>query len=62
MATPELERRSGALVGRERESVVIDRLLEASARGESRCLVLRGEAGTGKTALLIYAAERGGGG
>ena len=51
----------GALVGRERECAAIDRLLEASARGESSSLVLRGEAGTGKTALLIYAAERGGG-
>ena len=61
MATPELERTSGALVGRERECAAIDRLLEASARGESSSLVLRGEAGTGKTALLMYAAERGGG-
>jgi DNA-binding CsgD family transcriptional regulator len=46
------------LVGRERECAAIDDLLEASARGESGSLVLRGEAGTGKTALLIYAAER----
>src|SRR5215216_3231320 len=58
MATPELERASGALVGRRRECAVIDRVLEASARGESRSLVLRGEAGTGKTALMAYAAER----
>jgi DNA-binding CsgD family transcriptional regulator/tetratricopeptide (TPR) repeat protein len=61
MATPELERISGALVGRERECAAIDRLLEASARGESSSLVLRGEAGIGKTALLTYAAERGAG-
>jgi DNA-binding CsgD family transcriptional regulator len=53
---------SGALVGRERECALIDQLLEASARGESSSLVLRGEAGTGKTALLAYAAERGGSG
>ena len=59
MATPPLERTSGALVGRERECAAIDRLLEASARGESSSLVLRGEAGIGKTALLAYAAERG---
>jgi len=58
MATPELERASGALVGRGRECAVIDRVLEASARGESSSLVLRGEAGTGKTALMAYAAER----
>jgi DNA-binding CsgD family transcriptional regulator len=59
MATPGLEGGVGALVGRERESAAIDELLETSARGESSSLVLRGEAGTGKTALLIYAAERG---
>ena len=58
MATPRLERISGALVGRELECAAIDRLLEASARGESSSLVLRGEAGIGKTALLAQAAER----
>jgi DNA-binding CsgD family transcriptional regulator len=61
MSLPEPRGTSGALVGRERECAMIDRLLEASARGESTSLVLRGEAGTGKTALLAYAAERGGG-
>jgi len=60
MASSELERTSGALVGRERECAAIDRLLEVSARGESGSLVLRGEAGIGKTALLTYAAERAG--
>jgi hypothetical protein len=55
MATPQVERTSGELVGRERECAVLDRLLEASARGESGSLVLRGEAGIGKTALLTYA-------
>jgi DNA-binding CsgD family transcriptional regulator len=60
MATPDLERTSGALVGRERECAAIDRLVEASARGESSSLVLRGEAGIGKTALLTHAAELGG--
>ena len=49
---------SGALVGREEECAAIDRLLEVSAGGESSSLVLRGEAGIGKTALLTYAAER----
>ncbi len=57
MATPD----SGALVGREGECAVIDGLLEASARGESSCIVLRGEAGSGKTALLEYAESRGSG-
>jgi DNA-binding CsgD family transcriptional regulator len=61
MATPELERRAGVLVGREREVAVIDRLLEASAGGESGSLVLRGEPGTGKTALLTHVARRAGG-
>jgi DNA-binding CsgD family transcriptional regulator len=51
---------SGALVGREEECAAIDRLLEVSAGGESSSLVLRGEAGTGKTALLAQAGERGG--
>src|ERR671925_1875914 len=50
---------SGALVGRESECTAIDRLLEVGARGESSSLVLRGEAGIGKTALLAYAAEGG---
>jgi DNA-binding CsgD family transcriptional regulator/tetratricopeptide (TPR) repeat protein len=49
---------SGVLVGREEECAAIDRLLEAAAGGESSSLVLRGEAGIGKTALLSYAEER----
>ena len=61
MGTPELDLGSGALVGRERECAAIDRLLEASAQGESSSLVIRGEAGMGKTALLEHAAERSGG-
>jgi DNA-binding CsgD family transcriptional regulator len=54
MATPG----PAALVGREEECVAIDRLLEVSAGGESSSLVVRGEPGIGKTALLSYAAER----
>lgn len=46
------------LFGRERECGVIDALLEAARRGRSGSLVVRGEAGLGKTALLGYAAHR----
>jgi Flp pilus assembly CpaF family ATPase len=35
---------------------VLDRLIEAVRAGESRALVLCGEEGTGKTALLDYLA------
>jgi len=45
-------------VGRGRECALIDGLLEAAARGESGSLVLRGEAGIGKSALLDYAGDR----
>ena len=41
-----------ALVGRDRERAVIDRLLLDVGSGRSRALVLRGQAGIGKTALL----------
>jgi DNA-binding CsgD family transcriptional regulator len=58
MSRPGPEGQSGALFGRERECEAIDEMLEASARGESDSLVVRGEAGVGKTALLAYAAER----
>ena len=45
------------LVGRESERSALDALLQ-SARSEcSAALVLRGEAGIGKTALLEYAAD-----
>ncbi|MEX2252934.1 MAG: AAA family ATPase, partial [Thermoleophilaceae bacterium] len=56
------EGKSGPLGGRERECAAIDGLLEDSLRGESGSLVLRGEAGIGKTALLTQAAERARGG
>jgi len=35
---------------------VLDRLVEAVRAGESQALVLRGEPGAGKTALLDYLA------
>jgi len=46
------------LVGREADCARIDDLLGRARRGRSGTLVLRGEAGLGKTALLNYAAER----
>jgi ABC-type transport system involved in cytochrome c biogenesis ATPase subunit len=36
---------------------VIDRLVDAVRRGEGRVLVVRGEPGVGKSALLRYLAE-----
>jgi DNA-binding CsgD family transcriptional regulator/tetratricopeptide (TPR) repeat protein len=46
-----------SLLGRSRECAQLDELLSAVRRGESRSLVLRGEAGIGKTALLDYLVE-----
>jgi DNA-binding CsgD family transcriptional regulator/tetratricopeptide (TPR) repeat protein len=46
------------LRGRRRECAALDGLLEAVSAGESRALVVRGEPGMGKTALLEYAVQR----
>jgi DNA-binding CsgD family transcriptional regulator len=46
------------LVGRTDECKRIDDLLSRARRGESQTLVLHGEAGVGKTALLEYAAAK----
>ncbi|MEV0103332.1 AAA family ATPase, partial [Nocardia sp. NPDC050789] len=43
--------------GRERELDELDRAVRAIRTGESRALVLRGEAGMGKTTLLGYLAD-----
>ena len=48
---------AGQLRGRHRECKRLDRLIEAARAGESRALVVRGEPGMGKTALLDYVAE-----
>src|SRR6201990_2888358 len=45
------------LLGRQRECQALDRLLEAVRGGESRALVVRGEPGVGKTALLQYTID-----
>jgi AAA ATPase domain len=46
------------LVGRVGECATLDRLVTDVRAGRSRMLVMRGEAGTGKTALLEYLLER----
>jgi DNA-binding CsgD family transcriptional regulator len=47
------------LLGREREREVLDRLLDGVRGGRGGVLVVHGEAGVGKTALLEYAVEAG---
>jgi len=46
------------MVGRRAECARIDLLLDTACRGLSGALVLRGEAGIGKSVLLRYAADR----
>jgi DNA-binding CsgD family transcriptional regulator len=46
------------LIGRESECARLDELLDRARIGRSGALVIRGEAGIGKTALLDYAAGR----
>jgi AAA ATPase domain len=45
-----------SLRGRGAECAVVDRMIAAVRAGDSRTLVVRGEAGIGKSALLEYAA------
>ena len=46
------------LRGRRSECEALDRLVADLRAGQSQVLILRGEAGTGKTALLEYLLER----
>jgi hypothetical protein len=50
-----------ALINRDQERHALDQLLDAARAGLSGSLVLRGEPGIGKTALLDYAVGRAGG-
>jgi len=56
MATIQL---GGRLLGRQREQEALDRLLEAACGGAGGVLVVHGEPGVGKTALLDYAVDAG---
>ena len=49
---------TGSLVGRDRERHRITELLEAGQRGRSAALVIEGEPGVGKTALLDDAVDQ----
>jgi AAA ATPase domain len=56
---PSRQREGAAeLLGRRRECDVLDRLLDAVRGGEGRTLVVRGQPGVGKTALLDYLGEQ----
>jgi len=46
------------LLGRQNECETLDRLLQSVRAGESRSLVLCGDAGVGKSALLEYLSEQ----
>src|SRR3954466_13800431 len=47
-----------AFRGRSRERQALDGMLDAARAGQSAALVLRGEAGIGKTELLRYCARQ----
>ena len=50
--------RAMGLLGRRGEREVLDRLIDDVRAGQSRALVVRGEPGVGKTALLEYLVEQ----
>ena len=47
------------LLGRQREREALERLLEVARRGRGGVLVIHGDPGVGKTALLEHAVETG---
>jgi DNA-binding CsgD family transcriptional regulator len=57
-----LERVSGVLLDRRKERQLLDQLIADVRAGDSRALVVRGDAGVGKTALLEYLLEGAAGG
>src|SRR3954452_18030327 len=56
-ASPPVLTSGRKLLGRKREREVLDRLLDGLRAGRGGVLVMHGEAGVGKTALLEYAVE-----
>jgi DNA-binding CsgD family transcriptional regulator len=58
-ALPFLSSGGQVLLGRERERQVLERLLDGARAGRGGVLVVYGEPGIGKTALLEYAVEAG---
>ena len=58
MASPGLQQPAVQLLGREHECAVIDRVLADAGCGVGGVLVVRGEAGIGKSAMLEYAVQR----
>jgi len=56
-ASPPVLSSGSRLLGRERERDELDRLLDGVRGGHGSVLVVHGEAGVGKTALLEYAVE-----
>lgn len=56
--SPESWRPDKPLIGRERELRVLDDLVSAIRQGESRCLVILGEPGVGKSTLIETLADQ----